>query len=130
MQAGGLRIGPSTDFMEKRPLSVIVVSILIAAAGALGFAYHLPELNIRHPFQNDVAWVELIRVVAIVCGVYMLLARNWARFLALGWIGFHVVVSAFHSWQQLVFHAMLFAVFAYVLYRPSATAYFRPGAVE
>jgi len=39
--------------MNKRPLPVTLLSLLIAAAGAVGFAYHLSELNVRHPLQND-----------------------------------------------------------------------------
>ena len=117
-------------FMNSRPISVILVSLFIAAAGATGLVYHLPELNLHHPFQNEVVWVELVRVVAIVCGVYMLRARNWARLLALAWIAFHVVVSAFHSWQEFVFHAVLFVIFAFVLYRPPARVYFCGRAVK
>jgi uncharacterized membrane protein HdeD (DUF308 family) len=116
--------------MNKRPLSVTLLSVLIAAAGALGVAYHLTELNLRHPFQNDVVWVGLIRLVAIVCGVYMLRGSNWARWLAMVWIGFHVVISGFHSLQEFAFHGLLFAVFAYVLFRPQATEYFRTGRLQ
>jgi hypothetical protein len=103
---------------------VTVVSLLLAAAGAVGLVYHLTELNVRHPFQNGVAWVSLVRLAAIVGGVYMLRGRNWARWLAMAWIGFHVVVSSFHSFPQFAVHALLFVVFAWVLFRPQATEYF------
>ena len=107
-----------------------LISLLIAAAGAVGFAYHLTDLNVRHPFQNDVVWAGLVRLIAIVCGVYMLRGRNWARWLAMVWIGFHVVVSGFHSFPELAVHALLFVVFAYVLLRPRASEYFRARRVE
>ena len=113
--------------MNKRPLPVTLLSLLIAAAGAVGFAYHLSELNVRHPFQNDAIWVGVIRLLAIVGGVYMLRGKNWARWLAMVWIGFHVVVSGFHSLLEFAIHGLLFAVFAYVLFRPPATQYFRGG---
>jgi hypothetical protein len=116
--------------MNKRPLPVTLISLLIAAAGAVGLAYHLNELKLPHPFQNDAVLVELIRLAAIVCGVYMLLGRNWARWLSIAWIGFHVVVSAFHSLPEFAFHGLLFAVFAYVLFRPRATEYFCSGRME
>ena len=35
--------------------------------------------------------------LAIVCGVFLLRGHNWARWLALAWIAFHVVLSAFHA---------------------------------
>ena len=107
--------------MNKRPLPVTLLSLLIAAAGAVGFAYHLNEINRHHPFQNDALLVELVRLIAIVSGVYMLRGQNWARWLALAWIGFHVVVSAFHSLPQFAFHGVLFAVFAYFLFRRQAS---------
>lgn len=113
--------------MKKCPLSVTLLSLLIAAAGAVGFAYHVVELNLRQPFQNDAVWVELVRLVAVVCGVYMWRGRNWARWLAMVWIGFHVVVSGFHSFPEFAFHALLFAVFGYLLFRPQATEYFVAG---
>jgi len=113
--------------MNKRPLPVTLVSLLIAAAGVVGFVYHLNELNVRHPFQNDAVLVELVRLVAIVCGVYMLRGRNWARWLAMAWIGIHVVVSGFHSFPEFAFHGLLFTVFGYLLFRPQATEYFVLG---
>jgi hypothetical protein len=116
--------------MNRRPLSVTLLSLVLAAAGAVGFAYHLTELNVRHPFQNEVVWVGLIRLAAIVGGVYMLRGSNWARWLAMVWMGFHVVVSAFHSLLEFALHGLLFAVFAYILFRPQATEYFRTGRVE
>jgi hypothetical protein len=116
--------------MNQRPLSVTLVSLLLAAAGAVGFAYHLSELNLRHPFQNDVVWVGLIRLAAIASGVYMLRGSNWARWLAMVWIGFHVVISGFHSLQEFAFHAVLFAIFAYCLFRARAAEYFRPARME
>jgi hypothetical protein len=113
--------------MNRRPISVTLVSLLIAGAGVVGFAYHLSDLSLRHPFQSDVVWIELVRLIAIVCGLYMLRGANWARWLTLLWIGFHVIVSAFHSIPEFAMHALLFAVFAYVLFRPPATSYFRVG---
>jgi hypothetical protein len=111
--------------MHKRPLSVTVISLLLAAAGLVGLVYHLTELNLRHPLQNEVVWIELVRLLAIVSGAFMLRGSNWARWLAVTWIGFHVVVSAFHSIPELAMHCLVFAVFAYVLFRPPASEYFR-----
>ena len=116
--------------MNKRPLPVTLLSFLIAAAGAVGFVYHLTELNWHHPFQNEALFIELVRLIAIVSGVYMLRGSNWARWMALVWIGFHVLVSAFHSLPQFAFHGLLFAVFAYFLFRPQATQYFCSSSTE
>jgi len=111
---------------NPRPLPVILLALLLILAGAIGVVYHANELDIRHPFQNDAVGVELVRVLAIVAGIFMLSAHNWARWLAMVWIGFHVAVSFFHSWQQVVMHAIVFLVFAFFLFRPAADRYFRP----
>ena len=39
--------------------------------------------------QYDDALVELTELIAIVCGVFLLQGRNWARWLALAWIASH-----------------------------------------
>lgn len=110
--------------MKKRPISVTVLSWVFILAGAMGLAYHFRELKAQHPFQYDIVWVSLVRLLAIVCGVYMLRGHNWARWLAMVWISFHVVVSAFHSWEQVVMHGVLGVVFAWVLFRRPAVEYF------
>src|SRR6266850_5711126 len=116
--------------MNKRPRSVAVISCLMVAAGVVGLAYHLSEFKAQHPFSYDIVWVSLVRLLAIVCGVYMLRGGNWARWLTLVWIAYHVILSAFHSLDELVMHGLLFAAFAYFLFRPQAAQYFRPARTE
>jgi hypothetical protein len=86
------------------------------------------EFKPQHPFQYDIVWVTLVHLIAIVAGAYMLRGSNWARWLALAWIAFHVVLSAFHSLSEFVIHALLCAVLAYFLFRPRVTQYFRAAA--
>ncbi len=38
----------------------------------------------------------------------MLRGSNWARWLALAWIAFHVFLSFLHSWQQVLVHCLFF----------------------
>jgi hypothetical protein len=114
--------------MKQRPLPITLLSWLLILSGLLGLGYHAKDLDLRRPFQNDTVWVELVRVLAIVAGVFMLRRRNWARWLAMAWIGFHVVISIFHSWQQVAMHAIVFALFASFLFRPAVNKYFQPEA--
>ena len=94
------------------------------AAGVIGLAYHFSEWRAPHPFHSDIWWISLVRLLAIVAGVFMLPGRNWARWLAVAWIGFHVVLSAFHPVMELVFHVALFVVIVYVLFRPASRNFF------
>jgi hypothetical protein len=111
--------------MNQRPLSVTILSLVLIATGALGIVFHLTDFTPQHAFQYDVVWVSLVRLIAIVCGVYMLRASNWARWLSLAWISFHVIISIFHSPFQLGVHILVCAAFAYFLFRPRASEYFR-----
>jgi hypothetical protein len=111
--------------MNKRPFSVTVIGYLFIAAGVIGIAYHATEFKMQHPFEYDVVWACLVRLLAIVGGVFVLRGNNWARWLLLIWIAYHVILSAYHSVSELVVHGLLFAVVAYVLFRPRAAAYFR-----
>jgi hypothetical protein len=100
------------------------------AAGAIGLAYHASEFKVDRPFQYDVVWVCFVRLLAILCGVFMLRGSNWARWLLLVWIAYHIILSAFHSLSELVMHTLLLGVVAYFLFRPGASAYFRAASAE
>ncbi|MGH9631185.1 MAG: hypothetical protein ACRD7E_23015 [Bryobacteraceae bacterium] len=116
--------------MKERPLSVTAIGCLYIVAGAIGLAYHFTELDPEHLFEDDVLWILLVRLTAIVCGIYVLRGSNWARWLALAWIAYHVVLSGFHSWFELAVHSLLCAVFAFFLFRPRAAQYFRIPKAE
>jgi hypothetical protein len=106
--------------MNKRPISVALVACVYIATGALGIAFHLTELN----FQYDTILVLLVRLLAIISGVYMLRGSNWARWLALAWIAFHVIISALHTMSELAMHCLICALLTYLLTRPNVAAYF------
>ena len=113
--------------MKKRPLSVTIAGYVIAAAGVMGLIYHSSGWMLR-PFHYEIVWISLIRVVAIVAGVAMLRGHNWARWLTLVWIAFHVALSFWHGWPEVAMHALLLVIFAYILFRPAANAYFKGRA--
>jgi len=108
-----------------RPLSVTIIGWLFIGAGTVGVAYHGSELDLNHPFQKDLIWVLFIRLLAIVSGVFLLRGNNWARWLLVVWIGYHVILSGFHSLLQLIVHGLLLAVVAYFLLRKQTSEYFR-----
>jgi hypothetical protein len=109
--------------MNRRPLSITVISWLFVAAGAIGLAYHLTEL--QGQFEYGLVLVCILRLLAILAGLFMLRGSNWARWLLLVWIAYHVILSAFHSLSELAMHTLLLGVVAYFLFRPKASAYFR-----
>ena len=106
---------------NKRPISVTILAGVYLVVGAVGFAYHFRGLL---SLQQDIVWAELTEFLAIVSGAFMLRGHNWARWLALAWIVFHVILSAFHSFRELAIHALFCAVIAWILFRPQAARYF------
>jgi hypothetical protein len=111
--------------MSKRPGSITIISWIFIAAGVVGLAYHATELNAQHPFANDFFWIGFIRLLAILGRVFMLRGSNWARWLLVAWLGYHVALSVLHTPFELVVHSLLFAAVLFFLFRPQASAYFR-----
>ncbi len=107
----------------KRPLPVTIIAWLYIAVGALALVTHTSAHGLRHPIASDYVWVAITELAAIAIGVLLLYGRGWARWLALLWMGFHVVVS----WpvvSRLVIHSIFLAVLAYFLFRPGSQKYF------
>ena len=117
----------SGSFVTKprRPVAVTVIGWLLVAAGVVGFSYHVTEFRALRPFPYDVLWVCLVRLLAVLGGAFLLRGHNWARWLVLAWMAYHVVLSALHSWSQTAIHALFLAVLAAFLLRPRASAYLR-----
>jgi hypothetical protein len=113
--------------MNKRPLAATIIGCLFIVVGAVGFVYHISDVHADNAFHYDGLLIELVRVLAIVAGAFMLRGHNWARWLVLAWMAFHVVISIFNGWGQVAMHALFLAVLAYFLFRPEVTKYFRRG---
>jgi len=106
---------------NKRPVSVLAVACLYIFVGTVGFVFHFKELLAGHP---DAWGIEITELVALVSGIFLLRGQNWARWLALAWIVFHVALSAFHPLRELAVHIVLCAFIALVLFRPAAGRWF------
>jgi hypothetical protein len=72
-------------------------------------------------FKDYAVWIELTELLAILAGAFMLLDYNWARWLALAWMAFHVAIS-FPVLHQMAVHSIIFAMIAWLLLRPDASS--------
>lgn len=113
--------------LARLPLPVILVAGAYVAVGIVGFAAHFHEL-LAAPSEG--VWVELTELLAIVAGVFLFRGRNWARWLAVAWIAFHVVLSAFGNLREAVVHVLIAALVAWLLFRPDTTRWFRAPRAE
>jgi len=115
---------------DKRPLSVTVLAWVYIVVGTVGFVHHWTEFQPGDAFHYDFIGIELIRLLAIVCGVLLLRGHNSGRWLALAWIAFHVILSAFHALGEFAIHGLFCAAITWVLLRPQAARYFRGAPIE
>ncbi|HTX17460.1 MAG TPA: hypothetical protein VMG34_02275 [Bacteroidota bacterium] len=111
--------------MPKRPIPIAIVGILFIVVGLGGIAFHASELNFHRLFEADPMVPLLIRLAAIVCGIFLLKGKEWARWGLVAWLLYHVGLSIFHSLPQVLVHIVVLGVVGYFLFRPSATAYLR-----
>lgn len=113
--------------MRKPPISVVVIALLYLAVGIVGFVYRFRTLL---SWQQGSVWAESTELLAVIAGVFLLLGQNWARWLAVVWIAFHVVLSAFHSWGEAAVHAAFLVLIAGALFWPGVGRYFRRAGTE
>ncbi len=108
--------------VNRRPIAVTCVAWLFIAVGTAMFLFHFPGL--LHPHWDDFL-VEFTELLALLAGIYMLRKKNWARWLALVWMVFHIALSAIPPFQGLVVHVVIFSGITYLLLRSDAAEYFR-----
>lgn len=121
--------------MKHRPSTITVISWAFIALGAITFvAALLPLFGIGSSEGSavltshglvDLILVLVVRLLAVVCGVFMLYGYNWARWLLIAWMGFHVIISIGGSAFVIIVHSVIFIVVLYLLFRPDASEYFR-----
>lgn len=116
--------------MKQRPLSITIISWLFIVFGAIALVaglwpvFRMNGAQLVSEFEKH--WmVHLSRSAQIIAGVFILYGQNWARWLLVVWLAFHVVVGALHSRVQLLTHLVFFLVGLFFLFRPAAAAYFR-----
>lgn len=116
--------------MKKRPLSITIISWLFIVFGAIALVaglWPLVHLNgAQRIIDFEKHWiVHLSRTAQIIAGLGMLYGYNWARWLLVVWLAFHIIVGALHSPVQLLTHVLVFLVGMFLLFRTAASVYFR-----
>lgn len=106
---------------KRVPVLVIVIGVLLIATGIGGSIQHRVW---AHLGSFDGAVMAVIEIAAIIAGVFMPLGHNWARWLAMAWIAFHVAISIPHLWPELVVHLLVFVAFAFALFRGPSREFF------
>lgn len=103
----------------QRPRSITIISWLFIVFGAIALVSGLVTTDLASHW-----YIHLSRFLQIVAGVFMLYGRNWARWLLVVWMAFHIVVGALHSVLFLLMHVAIFSVILFFLFRRQASVYF------
>lgn len=111
--------------MKNRPLPVIIVSVLFILVGCVGFIYHVREFTDANNNVFELIWILILRILAIVCGVLLLKKINWARWLAIPWLAYHVVIGALNSTSEMITHIIFLILVTVLLFLPISSAYFQ-----
>jgi hypothetical protein len=108
---------------KPRPAAVTLLALIYVAAGIGGFAAHFGSLRAEGFLGFDSLAVEVTEILAMVAGGFMLRGANWARWLAVAWMGFHVAIS-FPAIGRVAMHSVMLGAFAWILFRGDAGFYF------
>jgi hypothetical protein len=111
--------------MKNCPVPVIIVSFLFILVGCIGLVYHLKEFFELNNNLNETVWILCLRILAVVCGVFLLFRINWARWLAIAWLVYHIVISAFNSTSEMIAHIVILVLVAVLLFLPVSSTYFQ-----
>ena len=105
----------------KRPFEVTFIGGLFILVGLGSTAFHL----CAGPIDRWTILIVAVGAAAVVGGIFLLLGRNWARWLLLVWLAAHVAISAFESVSETLAHGVLLAVIGYFLLWSAAAKYFQ-----
>lgn len=111
-------------------MSITVLAAIYLIVGVVGFVFHGREILAHHMLRSEDLLVELTEAIAFIAGVFLLRGRNWARWLAVAWMVFHVVLSVFGPISALLLHAVFCVAIAWILFRADAAHYFRAGEID
>src|SRR5438552_10544660 len=109
--------------MKNRPLPVVIVALLLIIVGFVGFTYRLKDFFNHHEKIYEIVLVQLLRIVAIVCGILLLRAINLGRWLAIVWILIHILISALNSISEMIAHIVVLITVSTLLFLPKSSFY-------
>jgi uncharacterized membrane protein HdeD (DUF308 family) len=119
--------------VEKRPRSIIVISLLFILLGTITLIHAAMELINTTERLTDLQkhWmIYLSAVAAIVGGAFLFKGHKWARWLLVAWMAFHIVVGALHGLVPLLTHVVIFSVILFFLFRRPASSFLSADADE
>jgi hypothetical protein len=109
----------------KRPLPVTLISLLFIVAGISGIIYHASDWRDITTQPGETILVFMLRLLAIVGGIFSWRGANWARWLLVAWIAYHVYLSFYHTIPELAMHGVIMALVMAALFNRKASTFFQ-----
>jgi hypothetical protein len=120
----------------KRPTSVSIIAWFLIVTSLISVVTSYSSLN--NPIAQELMAKSLLPIsvqyvmlfvglaIGLVTGVAMLKGLNWGRTVYVAWsvLGFVIALATSPIKIAVVPGAVVFAIIAFFLYRPNATAYF------
>lgn len=111
-----------------------MISWLFIAVGCIASLAILSPLfgstvNLTSHDFFDLTMALSVNVLAIICGIFILFGHNWARWVIVPWMCFHIIISL-NSPPKLIAHGVIFSIILYFLFRPKTSGYFMRGKTE
>jgi hypothetical protein len=66
----------------------------------------------------------MLRLLAVVGGIFAWRGANWARWILVAWIAYHVYISFYHTIPELAMHSVIMALVILALFNRKAGSYF------
>ncbi|HKK46232.1 MAG TPA: hypothetical protein VJ964_11975 [Balneolaceae bacterium] len=128
--------------MKTRPLSVTIISWLFIVVGIISLlgglqpftgiitGSDIPPFSLHETL--DLALASATLLLAIIGGIFMLKGFNWARWLLVLWMVFHIIISLQGTLWIIIFHCVIFGAITYFLFRKNGSDYFinRPDTID
>jgi uncharacterized membrane protein len=116
--------------VSNRPRSITIIGWVFLVFGILSLVVGLLPTSHISAAQRLVEikshwYVHVSRITGAIAGLFMLYGFNWARWLLVLWLAFHVFVGLLHSSVQMLTHSLLMVIVVYFIFRPRATAFFQ-----
>lgn len=110
--------------MSNRPLSVTFVAWLYLVVNVVGLALHYSDVLPPHHMED--LWIDVVRILGVVAGAFLLRRAVWAPWLAIAWMAFHVWVGWLNGLVPGLIHSGFFVLILYLLFlRSDSRAWFR-----
>jgi hypothetical protein len=100
---------------RKPPIGVTLIAALLLLAGALGLYGDATSFTTFSANHYEFLLAGIVNLLAIVAAIFLFLGHNWARWLAVVWMAFHVAIS-YPSAGKIIGHSVFLLLFVWLLF--------------